>query len=171
VNGGKMMKRIIAFFCIITLCLNLIGCGESKDTEKIDLQNMSAAEVLGVFIKAGFPIYDQYIFAKETDPEKLLGTPHNYTSRAEWFDSRAGNLNNIGVFVEVFKNSSDCKARKQKIDQTYAMLSSVRFYSFQQGKVLLNLQCALSTTAVAGYEGALKVMAQGKMPVYMGESD
>lgn len=169
--SGGIMKKILLLVCIAALCISLFGCGNSKDTEKIDLQNMSAAEVLGVFIKAGFPINGQYIFAKETDPEKLLGTPHNYTSRAEWFDSRAGNLNNNGVFVEVFNSNADCAARKAKIDQINAVLSSVRYYSFQQGKVLLNLRCDLSSAEVAGYEGALKVMAQGKMPVYMGESD
>ena len=166
-----MIKRTIVIFCILALCLGLFSCGNDKDTEKIDLQNMSAAEVLGVFIKAGFPIYEQYIFAAETDPEKLLGTPHNYTSKAEWFDSRAGTLNNNGVFVEVFKNNADCKARKQKIDLMYGYISSVQFYSFQEGKVLLSLQCALSTAEVAGYEEALKMMAQGKMPVYVGEGE
>jgi hypothetical protein len=100
----------------------------------------------------------------DTDPLKLLGTPHNYSSKAEWLDRRAGSLNNNGAFIEVFDNGSDCKARKEKIDQLSSVLSSVRYYSFQEGKILLSLQCDLTSGQVAEYEEALKALAQGKLP-------
>jgi len=157
------MKKLFLICCLCTIGIMLFGCAQQNE-EKIELQSMSAADVLDQLIEAGFPIYGQAILTVDTDPQKLLGTPHYYTSKAKWLDRRAGSLNDNGAFIEVFNNSSDCKARKETIDQTYSMLSSVRYYTFQEGNVLLCIQCDLSSGQVAEYEEAFKALSQGKLP-------
>lgn len=45
-------------------------------------QNLTAADVLNAFKEAKLPIEDDIIFTGETDPNKLLGRPHQSTGKA-----------------------------------------------------------------------------------------
>jgi hypothetical protein len=105
------------------------------------------------------------VYNAQTDPNKLLGTPNLYVSKAAFTDSRIdpaqasdaeiGSIE-LGGSVEVFVDEADARARKQYIDQTIAELPiDVREYSYLRGPELLRLSRRLTPEQAAEYEAAL----------------
>jgi hypothetical protein len=105
------------------------------------------------------------VFTAETDPNKLLGRPNGYTSKASFADTRikssdmkdtrSGSVD-IGGSVEVYTDEAGATARKKFIDETMKATPILGTeYSYVDGPVLLRVSQALTPAQAAEYEKAL----------------
>ena len=62
---------------------------------------------------SGQPVSNVRIFTAETDPNRLLGRPDQYTAKVDWTDQRASGVGTI----EVFPNAASLQARQQYAEQ------------------------------------------------------
>jgi hypothetical protein len=105
------------------------------------------------------------VFTPETDPNKLLGRPNGYTSKASFTDARvdvaAVRDNEVGSVdqggsVEVYADEAGAAARKKFIDDTMKAAPILGTeYSYVDGPILLRLSQALTPAQAAEYEAAL----------------
>lgn len=105
------------------------------------------------------------VYTTETDPNKLLGRPNGYVSKASFTDSRieAGGVKDdssgsvdLGGSVEVYADEVGATARKQYIDGVFRASPALGTeYSYLDGPVLLRLSRELTPEQAAEYERAL----------------
>lgn len=106
------------------------------------------------------------VYTAESDPNRLLGRPNGYISKASFADTRikasevkddeAGSVDRGGS-VEVYADEAGAAARKKYIDDTMKaapILGSE--YSYVTGPVLLRVSQQLTPEQAAEYERALQ---------------
>ncbi len=102
------------------------------------------------------------VFTAGNDPNKLLGRPGGYTSKASFTDSRVPPEDVIGASdgaveyggsVEVFETEDAARRRKEFIDRVGAPLAVE--YSWVSGPVLLRVSRILTPDQAGEYEEAL----------------
>jgi hypothetical protein len=106
------------------------------------------------------------VYTAETDPNKLLGRPNGYTSKATFTDTRIDPASvpratpgsvDAGGSVEVFDTEAAASARQQFIKQTMQTAQILGTeYSYVDGPVLLRISQQLTPEQAAEYEAALK---------------
>lgn len=106
------------------------------------------------------------VYTADTDPNKLLGRPNGYTSKASFTDSRVkaaeakdGNTGSVdlGGSVEVYADDAAAAARKQYIDGVMKASPALGTeYSYVDGPVLLRVSQELTPDQAAEYEAALQ---------------
>ena len=105
------------------------------------------------------------VFTAENDPNKLLGRPNGYTSKASFTDirikandvkdDRTGSVDQGGS-VEVYADGVGAAARKKFIDDTMKATPILGTeYSYVDGPVLLRVSQALTPDQAGEYETAL----------------
>ncbi|WP_319052683.1 hypothetical protein [Streptomyces europaeiscabiei] len=103
------------------------------------------------------------VYTAATDPNKLLGRPGGYTSKADFTDDRAkpkldDEVQNGGS-VEVFEDPAAAEDRAKFIAET---LKAAKIfgteYHYVNGGVLLRVSGALTPDQAAEYEAALKTL-------------
>ena len=107
------------------------------------------------FRQSGLPILGWSLFTAETDDERLLGKPGQYSSKVSFSDRRlaagggteASNLDTGGV-SEVFATPADAARRARRLGGGSARVA-------RHGRFLLRLSPRLGPGAAAGYEAAL----------------
>jgi hypothetical protein len=115
----------------------------------------SADQVIEAFKAAGIPITNEITYTAETDPNKLLGRPHQYIGKISWVDTRISTSNepdiDNGGTIETFANEDDLLARKQYID---ALSQSSLFaqYIYSNGLLLLRVSGSFTPDQAKGYE-------------------
>lgn len=114
------------------------------------------------------------VFDAESDPNKLLGRPNGYLSKAVFADSRTDDNSMIGVSadgrqrggsVEVFADEAGATTRRnyiQEIGKRLPLLGSE--YDFQNGPILVRITRQLTPQQAAEYESALADIVAGKGP-------
>jgi hypothetical protein len=100
------------------------------------------------------------VYTAATDPNKLLGRPGGYTSKADWTDRRAKpNLDDevqLGGSVEVYKDPAAAKKRGEYIAKILdGMPAFGTEYHYLNGGILLRVSGALTPEQAAEYEAAL----------------
>ena len=139
--------------CAATLIAGmlLVGCGESQQV------SVTPSAVLESFKKAGIPVVKEEIYTAETDSNKLLGRPNQYTAKANWADSRLEQSAEdiTGGTVEIFNNEADLNARKDYVEKIGKAMPMLVQYQYQHGLVLIRLDKSLSPAQAAEYEAAL----------------
>jgi hypothetical protein len=105
------------------------------------------------------------VYTADTDPNHLLGTPSNYTSKATFTDSRISTADTpdpqpdnlqAGGSVEVFADASDAMIRQQhlrQLEKNPPLLGTE--YTFINGATLLRISGRLTPTQAAQYQAAL----------------
>lgn len=176
------MKKIIAFLLIASaLSVGLVGCGgetqsggEAQNSSSISnissetqlsLSTMNAAQITEYLKAQGLPITNEIDYTEETDPNKLLGRPNQYTSKVNFADSRITeqyDIENdpIGGTIEVFSNSGDAKKRKEYVEAIAQNVSFATQYIYQFDNVLMRMAHELTPTQAAEYEAALQQLAK-----------
>src|SRR5665647_137930 len=102
------MKPNKTILLIVLLSLSLIiGCSQSvtsdKIGQKIEKKILTAAEVLDGLKSAGLPIGNAVEYTAETDTNKLLGRPGQYTGKANFEDTRIDeDTQSLNDSIEVF---------------------------------------------------------------------
>ena len=140
---------------------------ESPTVEQTDL---SAEEFVKKIVEAGFPIKNIIVYTEKTDPNKLLGRPNGYISKANFADDRCEQYDATapeGGSFEVFKNTEDCTSRKEYIESVYKANPIFRTYMYQFDNVLFRLSRELTPSQAADYEDAvISVMSNNPVSPY-----
>ncbi|MDQ6691956.1 MAG: hypothetical protein M3Z13_04225 [Candidatus Dormibacteraeota bacterium] len=124
---------------------------------------LTADTVITAAKAIGLPIAEATVFTADSDPEKLLGHPNQYTAKGVWHDSRLpvtparppGTDVQDGGAIELFANADDLHARSRSL----AGAASTEFdYSSDKGYVLLRLSRQLTAEQAGQYAQALKLI-------------
>lgn len=112
--------------------------------------------------RAGLPIGDITVFDEDTDPDDLLGRPHQYVDKANFVDtelSAEDQARSEGT-VEVFANADDPSARKAYLEEVSGSQSLVGYYIYHSYTYLLRIPSEVSPSRAHEYEMAfLNVVA------------
>lgn len=108
---------------------------------------------------SGIPVANVRAFSAESDPNKLLGRPNQYTAKVSWQDTRAGEGADDAT-AELFANTADLAARR-----TYTTAISTSggafaqyIYANEPRRLLLRLPHQLTPDQAAGYEAWLATL-------------
>lgn len=133
------MKKLIAILLSTLLVGSIfIGCGSKEK------KDMTAEQYATELKKAGLPIDDLKVYTAETDENKLLGRPNQYTSKVNFKNGS----------IEVFKNSDDLKARQKYINDIGKKSPMLSEYNYANGKALLRINKSVTPDEAKKYEEA-----------------
>lgn len=176
----KKCFKILTPFLSLIIMASLIGCGDKSKNEeanksedkiiqeenKKDVTKMSAEELITEFELSGFPINKVINYTAETDTNKLLGRPNQYTSKINFSDSRLEQFDEenepVGGSIEVFNNQEDAQNRKNYIDEIGKNASIFVEYSYICDNVLLRLDKGFTPEEAEEYKKAFECIANGK---------
>ena len=164
-----MMRRQL--LCIVFLCMLLAACGGDNPGTTSSTKSQppaatptpkpapkTAEQFVQALKDAGMSIGDVKVLTAETD--ELLGRPGQYTSKADFVDTRVPQDKLTGVTnksvspggsVEVFASTDDMKARI-KLIETITKSFSVPEYDYQHGLALLRVSGILTPDQAKEYE-------------------
>jgi hypothetical protein len=114
----------------------------------------TAETVIDRFKTAGLPVTDVVAYTAATDPDRLLGRPGNYLSKAAWVDARTGETLESGDgisqggSVEVFATAKDAKARAKSVQKTRG---EAKEYDYLNGPDLIRVSGKLTPDQAAAY--------------------
>lgn len=127
-------------------------------------KELDAQQVVIALTKAISNTKAATVYTAATDPNKLLGRPNGYTSKADFTDGRAkpeidDEVQNGGS-VEVYDEPADAEERSKFIQDTLkAMKIFGTEYHYLNGGILLRVSGALTPDQAAEYETALKQLS------------
>lgn len=129
----------------------LVGCGDSKT----NTTSLSASQYIEKLKESGHPIGLVIDYTAETDPNKMLGRPNQYTSKSNFADTTIEQLDPTdpdGGSVEVFKTKKDAENRKKYIDSIGESMPMLTEYSYINGTALLRLSKSLTPDQAEKYK-------------------
>jgi hypothetical protein len=110
----------------------------------------------------GLPVTPTTVYTAASDPNHLLGRPGEYTSKANFADSRvttSGDGVAAGGSVEVFPNQADATRRAVYIQSvTQAAPIAGAEYDYVSSAILLRVSGSLTPAQAAAYKSALEVI-------------
>jgi hypothetical protein len=133
----------------------VLRCGAPPDAEQV------VTELAGKISTAEPGV----VFTAETDPNKLLGRPNGYLSKATFTDARipsdglAAEPGSVaaGGSVEVFADEDRAVSRKDYVDGIgQAAPALANEYSYLDGPVLVRVSGQLTPSQAAEYEAAVQ---------------
>lgn len=166
----KTIKFISVIAIVILLAVALTGCTTTETSTNIistETENgQSAEEIINKMKEKNTNIGKVVDYNSETDLNKLLGRPKQYTSKITFEDKRLKQVNleldkekfseaernePTGGTIEVFDNETDMKNRKEYIEN---FISSPMFlqYLYSKGNALLRLEGKLTPEQAKEYE-------------------
>lgn len=123
------------------------------------LLGYSAPDIIHEFRMAGLPLGEVVEYTAESDPNALLGRPHQYIQKISWKDTRIQETGDPGTetggTVEVFATALDMEARKAYVEGAAQSAAFLTQYSFGKGTVLVRLSRALTPDQASAYEDVL----------------
>lgn len=122
-------------------------------------KEMSAEEIVNALKEKNENIGKIVVYTADTDTNKLLGRPNQYTSKVNFADNRISqefvDENNAkGGTIEVFANKEDMENRKEYIESISSSASMFAQYIYSKGNVLLRLEKDLTPEQAKEYEDA-----------------
>jgi len=149
--------------CGISASANMSSSNESMTT-------LSAIDIIRALITAKYPVFSEVSYDEKTDPNKLLGRPNQYTSKANASDLRISNKaskNPEDIIVEVFSTVEDCALREKHVQSMYESVPALAQYMYPCANVLLRVDFSLLPSEAEEYNGALKIIvAGGSIPAF-----
>ena len=120
----------------------------------------TAKDYIKALQKTGCPIDKTKDWTAVTDPNKLLGTEHQYTSKSDFADTTCEQAGSylVGGTVEVFADKSDCESRYKYLKKMPVFLLSDRIY--KADTVILRIASAVSSADAEAYKTAFAKIAQ-----------
>jgi hypothetical protein len=112
--------------------------------------DLDGAEVVLALRESGLPVADVRAFTAETDPEKSLGRPNQYTVKVSWRDTRAAGE----ATIELFPTLASLEARKRLTESRNNRNGQLAEYIVERTarRALLRLPRTLSLEQVHEYE-------------------
>jgi hypothetical protein len=160
------MKKILYLLLSLIIILTLVGCGSPAvvaptpapapaPAPAMTVQPALTAEGISNGLKAnGLPMANIVVLTEETDTNKLLGRPNQYTSKTSFEDTRVTD-SKVGGTVEVFANPTDAKTRKDYVERISSSSPMFLQYIYLKGNVLVRIEKELTPSQAAEYEAAL----------------
>jgi hypothetical protein len=149
--------------CIsILLVGSVVGVLDAKVKTPLALDAKAVVDALKA---QGLPVTNVIVFSAANDPNKLLGRPRQYSSKANFQDARYIDQKIDDQYqhtVEVFPSAALATERKAYVDRVTRGVAFLQQYQFQNGKILLRLDHVLMPEEAAKYNDALKFIAAGK---------
>lgn len=166
-NKSILIKVVVAIVVIIVLggILYLIFNNKQNETSTTSNENittnkeMSAEEIVNALKEKNENIGKIVVYTADTDTNKLLGRPNQYTSKVNFADNRISqefvDENDAkGGTIEVFANKKDMENRKEYIESISSSASMFVQYIYSKGNVLLRLEKDLTPEQAKEYEDA-----------------
>lgn len=130
-----------------------------------------AQGVVEALTAQGLPVTGVIAYTADTDPNKLLGRPGQYTSKAAFVDTRVDTSEKAGVDagsvelgggVEMFADASQAQARMQYIQSVLQNSGGAlgAEYDYLTGGVLVRVSGDLSPDQANAYQDALAAISQ-----------
>jgi hypothetical protein len=120
-------------------------------------KTLTVNSIVKAFKSAKLPIKNLKIYNAKNDDNKLLGRPNQYIGKFNWDDSRT-NDKDLACTVEIFKNTSDLKARKKYIDGVVknSGIPSLVHYAYVNKNAYLRISGSLTPAQSKQYEKVFK---------------
>lgn len=142
----------------------LLGCGTPAPvapTKEVTqpAKASTAAEICSSLKASGLPMDNVIVYTEETDTNKLLGRPNQYTSKANFADTRAAQItkdNPVGGSVEVFANPQDAKTREEYVSNISKSSPMFSQYLYLKGTALLRIDHDLTPSQAKEYDTAFE---------------
>lgn len=158
--------RSVSVCVLVAICLSCNTGGRhdsstGKTSDKTSAaKSISVNDVLQAFRAADLPLDEVVIYTEETDPNALLGRPHQYTQKASWDDRRADPTirKQRLMTVEVFASAEDLEQRRRYVEAITSSASVFAEYQYVHQNALLRLHHALTPKQAREYESALKTL-------------
>jgi hypothetical protein len=118
---------------------------------------ITTEEIVNAMIAAGLPIARYETYDSTTDPNELMGRPHAYIDKTNFYDSRIGtnSYSDCGM-LEIFENEQDASARYAYVDNLMLSgLGSIQ-YELLYDNVLLRFDADFDPAQVDEYDAAMK---------------
>lgn len=125
-------------------------------------QKLDANEIAQKLKEVGMPIGKIEVYNESNDPNKLLGRPGQYTSKANFVDTRinepvSGSIEvTNGGSIEVFDNKKDADSRYEYISNIAKQGGIFAEYDFQDKNVILRISNDLTPEQEKEYEITLQ---------------
>jgi hypothetical protein len=153
----------------LALAITAAGCGGGAKTDGSGQAQfgeiLSAGSLVGLFQANGLPVGKFQVYNASTDPNKLLGRPGLYTSKANFVDTRidqsgfAGEKTidtEQGGSVEVFASEEDAKQRADYVRSITRGSALFAEYSYLRDRVFLRLSKELTPKQAKAYERLMR---------------
>lgn len=164
------IKGLLILATLVMMIMALSGCGESKTaSNSTNAQNsaakqLNAEEIVSKMKSENSNIGKLVVYTEDTDLNKLLGRPGQYTSKVGFEDKRLEQVNANNEFlteeerkeptggtVEVFDNEKDMLNRKKYIE-SFSTSSMFSQYVYSKGNALLRIDGKITPTQAKEYE-------------------
>lgn len=164
------IKGLLILVTLVMMIMALSGCGESKTaSNSTNAQNsatkqLNAEEIVSKMKSENSNIGKLVVYTEDTDLNKLLGRPGQYTSKVGFEDKRLEQVNANNEFlteeerkeptggtVEVFNNEKDMLNRKKYIE-SFSTSSMFSQYVYSKGNALLRIDGKITPTQAKEYE-------------------
>jgi hypothetical protein len=112
--------------------------------------DLDGAEVVLALRESGLPVADARAFTPDTDPEKSLGRPNQYTVKVSWRDTRAAGE----ATIELFPTLASLEARKRLTESRNLRNGQLAEYIIERTarRALLRLPRTLTAEQLHEYE-------------------
>lgn len=141
----------------------LTACGSA--TTGVQRSELTAEQIVTQLAQRVPSAKPGVVFTAETDPNKLLGRPNGYTSKASFTDSRVKDDGSFmgtregavdpGGSVEVFADEQAAQNRLKYIQTMTASMPAFTEYGYVSGPVLVRVSKSLTPEQAAEYQNAL----------------
>ena len=120
---------------------------------------ITTEEIVQALMAAGLPITRYETYDASTDPNDLIGRPHVYIDKTNFYDSRigAGEYDDCGM-LEIFNNEEDAAARYAYIENLIMTGFIGTQYELQYDNVLLRFDADFDPAQVDEYDAAMKII-------------
>jgi hypothetical protein len=165
--GSAAVSRVVV--ALIAAVLAVTGCAgggldASSDGVPAATAQLTAEQVVTELVKRIPTVKPGAVFTAETDPNRLLGRPNGYRSKASFTDTRIPAEDVTGTSegaverggsVEVFADEQGAQRRMQFIQNIASGFPAAVEYNYTSGPVLLRVARSLTPVQAAEYQKAL----------------
>ena len=161
------LKLLLTVLIAVLVLLTLSACSSDDNTS---IKRLTAEDVVLKLKESNSNVGRYVVYTDETDLNKLLGRPGQYTSKVTFEDTRLEQKNKdldddmfsaeernepTGGTIEVFNNPQDLKKRKDYLESVTSMFSATVEYSYSNDYILLRVGHELTPTQAKEYENFL----------------
>lgn len=159
----RALAVILGFLLLAACTATPVAPGTSDQDQLADQQPLAADQIVADLAQRISTAKPGPVFTAESDPNKILGRPGGYTSKASFTDTRIPADEVIGAregaveyggSVEMFETEDAARKRKEYIDSFSGIQLAVE-YSWVSGSVLLRVSRVLTPDQAAEYQTAL----------------
>ena len=120
-------------------------------------EKFTAEEIINKMKEKSSNIGKVVVYTEETDSNKLLGRPNQYTSKIQFADNRvdqshAEENDAIGGTIEVFNSKEDMEKRKNYIETISSSASFFTRYIYAKDYAILRLESDITPEQAKEYE-------------------